>query len=205
MQKLFLATRNEYKKEQFLYLLKDEDLEIKTISDFDFKDLVEENADTARENALIKARFWVEKSSLPTLADDAGLEIDVLGGEPGVKARRWGGKFSDKITDEEWLKYLLKRLEGIPFQERTARYRAAWALVLPEGKEYVRDIDLEFFILEKPSSSYPSGSPMSAVRYFPEYKKVETELSKEEQWASLYKEMKDWNIKEKIGASFLNN
>jgi XTP/dITP diphosphohydrolase len=196
---LFLATKNKYKIKQFSYILKDFNFEIKTISDFDFNESVEENAETAKENALIKARFWAKKTNLLTLADDSGLEIDVLNREPGIKARRWGGIFEDGISDEDWLKYLMKRMEGIPFEKRTARYRSAWALILPNGKEYVKEILLEFLISEKPKFPYPVGSPMSAVRFFPEYKKIETELTEEEQWSRLSKEIKDWDILKLLG------
>lgn len=191
---LFLASRNNYKIEQFRYLLQDTGVSIKTIADFGFNDDVDECGASARENALIKARFWQKKVKMPTLADDAGLEIDALSGEPGVKARRWGGLFEGGVSDKEWLSYLLKRMEGVPFAKRSARYRAAWALVLEDGREVIRDIVLEFLIAEKPKENYPAGSPMSAVRFFKEYGKIEVDLSKEEQWRELLREMKEWDV-----------
>jgi len=198
MSKIFLATRNKYKEKQFSYLLKDTGIDIVTITEYGFKESPDEDGLTARENALLKARFWVRRSGLPTLADDAGLEVDALNGEPGVKARRWGGRFPDDVSDEEWLDYLLERMKGIPFSRRTALYRAAWALVLPNKKEYVRDIKLKFIILKEPKRGYSLGSPMSAVRYFPEYGKVENELTEKEQWEELYREMKGFDIPSKI-------
>ncbi len=113
-KEILVATSNNYKKEQFEYLFKDYDLGIKALQDLPFKEKPEEDKETARENALLKARFWAEKVNIPVLADDAGLEIDALNGEPGVKARRWGGLFSDTVSDEEWLSYLLKRMSGVP-------------------------------------------------------------------------------------------
>jgi XTP/dITP diphosphohydrolase len=192
MKEILVATRNEYKRRQFKYLLQDFNAEVKTLADFDFRNKVEENGETPRENALLKARFWAGKTGLLTIGDDAGLHIDALAGEPGLQARRWNGLFEDNVDDETWLNYLLKRMEGVPPEKRTARWQAAWALVLPDGREFIKDIILKFLILEKPVRPYIPGSPMSALRFFPEYKKVETELSEEEQWAGLLKEIRDW-------------
>ena len=204
MKKILLATRNNYKKEQFLYLLDNNDLDIYTIYDLNLKGSVEENGLTVQENALIKARYWVKKSKIPTLADDAGLEIDALNKEPGVKARRWGGKFSENVDDETWLSYLLERMNGISFEKRTARYNATWAFVFPNGKEYIKNIKLEFIIAEEPKRPYPKGSPMSSVRYFPEYNKIEVDLKKEEQWRELKQKMKEWNLPEKLKEYYKN-
>ena len=192
MKKILIATRNEYKRRQFGYLLRDFNVEVKTLKDFDFSEKVEENGKTAEENALLKAVFWAGKAGLPTIGDDAGLYIDALGGEPGLQARRWNGLFKDNVDDETWLAYLLKRMEGVPPEKRTARWLASWALALPDGRKFVKDVVLEFLILEKPVRPYIPGSPMSAVRFFPDYGKVETDLSEEERWAGLLKEIREW-------------
>lgn len=192
MKQILIATNNNYKREQFEYLLKDFDLDIKTLEDFSFNEKPDENKETARENALLKARFWCKKIKIPTFGDDAGLEIDALNGEPGIKARRWAGFFDDSISDKEWLTYLLKRMEGVPFEKRTAKFRAAWAVVLPNGKEIVKDIILPFHILEEPRDDYPKGSPISAVRFDTDFNKMEIDLTKQEQWSKLKKEMDNW-------------
>ena len=98
MEEILIATNNNYKREQFEYLLKDFNLKIKTLGDFNFNDKVDENKDTAVENARLKAQFWFEKTKLPTLGDDSGLEIDALNNEPGIKARRWGGLLRTYMT-----------------------------------------------------------------------------------------------------------
>lgn len=192
MKKILIATRNEYKRRQFEYLLRDFGASIKTLKDFSLAEKVEESGLTPGGNALIKAKFWSEKTGLPAIGDDAGLHVDALGGEPGLQARRWNGLFKDDVDDEIWLNYLLGRMEGVPPEKRTARWQAAWALALPDGREFVKDIVLEFLILENPVRPYIPGSSMSAVRFFPEYGKVETELAEEEQWAGLLKEIRDW-------------
>ncbi len=190
--KILIATNNEYKRKQFKYLLQSFPVEVLTLKDLSLTGEVVEDGITARDNAAIKAKYWGAKAQMVTLGDDAGLEIDALDKKPGVKARRWGGFFNDKVGDEEWLAHLLKQLEGVPFEKRTACYRAAWVVVAPDGRELSKDIILDFKITEEPQRPYPPGSPMSAVRYFEEYQKIETELSPEEQWQKLLQEMEGW-------------
>lgn len=192
MKEILIATNNNYKKEQFEYLLEDFNLKIKTLEDFDFDDKVDENKETAVENAHLKAKFWFEKTKLPTLADDSGLEIDALNNEPGIKARRWAGYFEDTVSDEEWLEYLLERMKDVPYEKRTAKFRSAWVLFLPNGEVISREFILPFHILEKPLKTYPKGSPISAVRFNPEYGKMEMELTNEEKWNKLKKEIDNW-------------
>ncbi len=192
MKKILLATGNNYKKEQFEYLLKDYGLDIKTLKDFSFTEKPKEDEETARKNALLKARFWAEKVDIPVLADDAGLEVDALDGEPGIKARRWGGLFSDTVSDEEWLNYFLGRMKDIPPEERTAKFVAAWAVVFPDGEEIVKDVVLPFYVSEKPKDSYPQGSPISAVRFNTKHKKLEMDLPKEKQWEVQKEVMENW-------------
>ncbi len=192
MQEILIATNNNYKKEQFEYLLKNFELNLKTLEDFSFNEKPDENKKTARENALLKARFWCKKVKIPTLGDDSGLEIDALNGEPGIKARRWAGFFDDSVSDEEWLTYLLKRMKGIPFKKRTAKFRAAWAIVFPNGEEIVKEIIIPFHILEEPRDDYPKGSPISAVRFDMDLNKMEMDLTKEEQWGKLKTEIDSW-------------
>lgn len=192
MKEILIATNNNYKREQFEYLLKDFNLKIKTLEDFNFNDKVDENKDTAVENARLKAQFWFEKTKLPTLGDDSGLEIDALNNEPGIKARRWGGYFEDTVSDEEWLEYLLMRMKDIPYEKRTAKFRSAWVVVLSNEESISREFILPFHILEEPLKVYPKGSPISAVRFDPEYGKMEMELTNEEKWNRLKKEIDNW-------------
>lgn len=198
MKEILIATQNEYKRRQFVYLFRDFNVSLKTLRDFDCREKIEENGKTARENALLKARFWAQKTGLLTLGDDAGLYVDALNGEPGLQARRWNGFFKDDVDDETWLAYFLKRMEGVPPGKRTGRYVAAWAVATPDRRESVKDIVLEFLILEKPVRPYVTGSPMSALRFFPEYGKAEAQLTEVEQWAQLLREMRGWKELGKI-------
>ncbi|MBN1641667.1 MAG: hypothetical protein JXA09_10565 [Anaerolineae bacterium] len=122
-----------------------------------------ETGSTPQENALLKARAYRSAAWPMTFADDAALEIDALGGEPGLQVRRWGGRFPDDVDDRTWLAYLLQRLEGVPLAQRTARYVAAWALIAADGAEHVRHVVHPFTIAERPMRPMRPGSPMSAV------------------------------------------
>lgn len=94
-----------------------------------------EEADTFAGIAAAKARYFAEKTGLPTLADDSGLEVDALGGAPGVRTKRFSGRtdLSGQALDDANNALLLERLRGIPPERRTARYVCAAALALPGG------------------------------------------------------------------------
>lgn len=127
------------------------------------RQLVQENGNTPEANALQKAQA-VWEPGLTVFADDAGMEVDALGGEPGVQTRRWNGMFPDTISDEDWLKYLLKRLEGVPLSQRTARFVTGWALVDACGKIGLRRVVTPFLIAENPTFPLTPGWPVSAVQ-----------------------------------------
>jgi inosine/xanthosine triphosphate pyrophosphatase family protein len=161
---LLFATLNPYKGRLFVPIFADRGIRCLTLCDIGVQrhDLIE-TGDTPEENALIKARAYWGAAWPLVFGDDAALEIDALDGEPGVKARRWGGRFDDDVDDETWLAYMLQRMEGVPLSERTARYVSAWAVITPDGKEHVRRIIHEFTVAERPLRPIPPGAPMSAV------------------------------------------
>lgn len=127
------------------------------------RQLVQENGTTPEANALQKA-LAVWEPGLTVFADDAGMEVDALGGEPGVQTRRWNGKFSDTISDEEWLAYLLTRLDGVPLSQRTARFVTGWALINAQGEVDLRRLVTPFLIAESPAFPLTPGWPVSAVQ-----------------------------------------
>ncbi len=108
------------------------DCRVLTLADIGFTADIEENGETFEENALIKAKAVADGEHV-SIADDSGLEVDALGGAPGVYSARYSGKHGD---DDANNRLLLKNLEGVPFEKRTARYVAAIACVLPNGEAF---------------------------------------------------------------------
>ena len=127
-EKLFLATGNADKVLEIRNKFSELDLEILCPEDLDIELDVEETGETLEENALLKARAGMEKSGLLTLADDTGLEVDALEGRPGIYSARFAG---EDASYEDNNRYLLKKLEGVPLEERTARFVTVAALCDP--------------------------------------------------------------------------
>ena len=112
-----------------------------------------ETSDTFEGNALQKARYVFERLGLPALADDSGLEVDALGGRPGV----WSKRYSPEATDAANNALLLSELRGLPRAARTARYRCVLALVYGPGAEATVAGACEGHILEAPRGSRGFG------------------------------------------------
>ena len=108
---------------------------------------VDENAETLAGNARLKARAICEATGTAAVADDTGLEVDALGGLPGVRSARFAG---DSATDEENLRKLLKSLEAVPSDERRARFRTVAIVAFPDGKELVTEGVANGMIAEVP-------------------------------------------------------
>jgi XTP/dITP diphosphohydrolase len=128
--KLFVATRNRNKVRELEALLRDTELTLCSYRDFGDLPEVPEEGNTLRENAIAKAVTLAKRTGLLTMADDSGLEVDALGGRPGVLSARYAGPHA---TDKENNEKLLGELKGVPDQGRTARFRCAIALATPEG------------------------------------------------------------------------
>jgi XTP/dITP diphosphohydrolase len=126
--KLLLATANAHKIEELRGLLCEiPDLEIVSLRDFPAIEMPDETGATMAENARIKAEHCARESGLPALADDSGIEVDALGGEPGVRSARWV-----EGSDADRTNALLHRLAST--HNRTARYRCAICIAWPDGK-----------------------------------------------------------------------
>ncbi len=128
--KLVIATRNDHKVREIQRIFAGS-VEWVTFRDASWPD-VEETEDTYQANALLKAHEVAAATGLPALADDSGIEVDALGGAPGVRSARFAG---DDATDQDNLQLLLERLRGVPPAERTARYRCVAVCAFPEGEE----------------------------------------------------------------------
>jgi XTP/dITP diphosphohydrolase len=164
---LLFATRNLRKKQLFGPVFDTRGIDFVTLLDVALGEVhVDEVGATAEENALLKARAFHSPEWPLVLGDDAGLEIDALGGEPGVQARRWNGRFADDVTDEVWRDYLLERMRGVPLARRTARYVSGWAVIAPDGQSHVRRFIRPFRFADRPQRPITPGAPMGSLEIY---------------------------------------
>ena len=132
--KAVFASRNRHKSEQVALLLPD--VELIALDDIAPDLELVEPFDTFEANALMKARSVVAATGLPAIADDSGLEVDALGGDPGVRSARYAG---DAATDKDNNAKLVRELEGVPDDALGCRYRCVAVLVLPDRREIVAE------------------------------------------------------------------
>jgi XTP/dITP diphosphohydrolase len=127
--RLLVATRSSHKLRELRELLEvPADVELVSPDDVGIEGEPDETGATFETNAAIKARYYAARSGLPTLADDSGIEVDALGGRPGVYTRRYSGP---DATDASNNAKLLQELDGLPADRRGARYVCVLALALP--------------------------------------------------------------------------
>lgn len=119
MQKIVLASGNRKKVAELTQLLAQFQLQVIPQTDLNVED-VPETGTTFVENAIIKARHAAEVTGLPAIADDSGIEVDYLDGQPGIYSARFSGKHGDDQANNE---LLLEKLQGVPSEQRTARYQ----------------------------------------------------------------------------------
>jgi len=175
MEKLLIASTNKGKIKEVRAQLKNFDFEIIGLDNFPELMNIEEDGETFAENALKKARVSAQKTNLITLADDSGLEVDYLDGRPGIYSARFSG---ENATDEENNKKLLKELEGVEKEERTARFRCVMAIYDPRNDFYkTADGSCEGRILKSPRGE--NGFGYDPLFYVEKKGKTMAELSSE--------------------------
>src|SRR5438445_13653400 len=130
MRDLLLATTNVHKLEEYRAIFSDLPYRLLSPRDIQLDMEVEETGATFAENAELKAHAYARASGLLTLADDSGLEIDALGGAPGVFSARFGGS---EASYEARFRLILEQLKGLPDEKRTARFRCVIAIAEPSG------------------------------------------------------------------------
>jgi len=131
MCSLLLGTRNPGKIHEIKLIIGDVDLELRSLQEFDGVDVAEENADTFVENAIAKAQFYARATGMLALADDSGLEVEALGGAPGVLSARYAGEHA---TDADRRGLLLSELSKTGNENRRARFVCAIAIAEADGQ-----------------------------------------------------------------------
>ena len=175
IRELVLATRNRHKGEELVAILSDLGVTIHTLDEFPDAPDVVEDGDTCEANAVKKARAIAEFTGLPAVADDTGLEVDALGGRPGVYAARYAGE--DATYDDNCRK-LLRELTGVPREQRTARFLTVAAVALPSDGARTTQGILKGMIAEEPKGTLGFG--YDPVFLIPELGKTLAQLSAEQ-------------------------
>ena len=174
MRTLLLATRNLHKLEEFRAIFSDLPLRLLSLRDLQLAIDVEETGTTYAENAELKARAYAQVSNILTLADDSGLEIDALGGAPGVQSARYLGS---EISYEERFRVILEQLKGLSLDQRSARFRCVIALVEPLGNIRIVEGVVEGVIADGPRGT--NGFGYDPIFSLPELGKTFAELEPE--------------------------
>ena len=172
IHELVLATRNGHKSAELLMLLGDPRIIIRTLDEFPGAPDVVEDGDTCEANAVKKACAIAEYTGLPAVADDTGLDVDALGGRPGVYAARYAGEHA---TYEDNCRKLLLELTGVSPAQRTARFLTVAAIALPSGRVRVTQGVLDGMIAEEASGTLGFG--YDPVFFVPELGKTLAQLS----------------------------
>lgn len=178
MQKLLIATTNPGKILEYKILLSGLEINLTSLKEEVIALDIEEDGKTFEENAIKKAKEYRAISNLPVLADDGGLEIDYLNGEPGVLSRRWPGY---EASDQELIAMTLTKLAGVEWDKRKARLKVVIALAFPnDNKIYTSEGVKEGYIRKNPLGSTP-GYPFRSLFYLPELGKTYSEIPMEEE------------------------
>lgn len=175
MRTLLLATTNEHKLNEFRTIFQDLPFTLLSLRDVQIDMDVEETGTTFAENALIKAQAYAQAANMLALADDSGLEIDALGGAPGIYSARFAGR---ETPYEERFRLILARLQDVPSAQRTARFRCAIALAEPSGDTRVVEGTIEGLIADRPHGG--NGFGYDPIFLVPEAGRTTAEMAPEE-------------------------
>ncbi|SKA77377.1 XTP/dITP diphosphohydrolase [Desulfobaculum bizertense DSM 18034] len=154
MNAVVLATRNKGKIREFSEMLQNFQLNVLGLDDFPEIGEIEETGVTFEANARIKASEVAKATGLVAIADDSGLEVDALDGAPGVFSARFS---APNPTDEKNNALLLEKLQGVPYEKRTARFRCVMLAYAPDGQELCADGSWEGHIAEQPEGDNGFG------------------------------------------------
>jgi len=175
MPRLLLATGNRHKLDELKSLFGDLPYELVSPSDIGIDARIEESGGSYEDNARLKALAFAARSHLLSLADDSGLEVDALGGEPGVLSARYAGI---DATDEGRVEFLLSRLKGVPEEKRQAIFKCVIAIAHPEGMVNLFSGECQGKIAFKPKGD--SGFGYDPIFYLPQLGKTMAQLTRKE-------------------------
>ncbi len=169
--KLLLATNNQAKVREYRSLLQNLPLELVTLAEQGITTVVDEVGESLEENARLKATALAAESQLLALADDSGLEVDALGGEPGRLSARYAG---EGASDKDRVSYLLSRLINVPWEKRSACFRCVIAVATPSGEVEFCSGECRGFITFEPRGE--QGFGYDPIFYLPKLGKTMAEL-----------------------------
>ena len=176
MMRLLVATTNLSKFEEAVSSLRDAYLEIVGLNYFMNITIVSETGETFEENAILKAKGYFDQTRVPTIADDGGLVVDVLGGAPGVHSNRWLGY---DATAEELAEAIIEKMKGVPREKRTARLGGT--IVFWDGTHLLkRETWIYGYIAARVVGEVKPGFPYRPILIIPEFEKPYSELTEEE-------------------------
>ena len=170
-----LATANAAKAHELAALLTGIPYRLRTLAEFPGVTLPPEGADSYVENALAKARAAAAASGTLALADDSGIEVDALGGAPGVLSARYGG---EDLSDSERCAKLLDALKGVTALKRSARYRCVIAIVDPGGREATAEGKVDGILVDQPVGT--GGFGYDPIFYYPPLDSTFAQLAADE-------------------------
>ena len=174
--KVVLASKNPHKLVEISKITEKFDMELVLQSELGVDIDVEENGATFEENSLIKAKAVMEATGLPALADDSGIAVDALNGEPGIYSARYG--FDESLDDFGRLQLLLKNTEDVPDGQRQAQFVCVITMITPEGNVIQARGEVHGELLRAPAGN--GGFGYDPIFYYPPFGKSLAEVTPEE-------------------------
>lgn len=174
--KVVLASKNKHKLEEISKITEKFDMELVLESELGVDIDVEETGSTFEENSYLKAEAVMKATGLPALADDSGIAVDALNGEPGIYSARYG--FDESLDDRGRLNLLLKNTENIPDDKRQAKFVCVITLVTPQGQTIQARGEVHGMLLRAPAGE--NGFGYDPIFYYPPFGKSLAQVSPEE-------------------------
>lgn len=174
--KVVLASKNPHKLVEISRILEKLDIQLVLESELGVDIDVEETGSTFEENSFLKAEAVMKATGLPALADDSGIAVDALNGEPGIYSARYG--FDESLDDWGRLQLLLKNTENVPDGKRQAQFVCVITLVTPEGKVIQARGEAHGELLREPAGQ--GGFGYDPIFYYPPFGKTFAQVSAEE-------------------------